>query len=81
MPAALGRLAFFGFGIEHPVAMHIGAASVLFIGVVFDLWRRGSVHRSYLWGGGFLLAVYGVRLLFANSSAWAAVAELILNLI
>jgi hypothetical protein len=80
LPAAFGRLFWFGLGIEHPAAMHIGADSFLLAGVLFDYRLGRRIHSAYLWGGGLLVGVHVLRLLVLESRAWFAVADWILRL-
>jgi uncharacterized membrane protein YozB (DUF420 family) len=78
MPAAFGRLFFFGFGIEHIAAMHLGANAFLLAGIMHDLWRGGRIHAAYLWGGSLLVGVHAGRVAWADSALWDAAAAWIL---
>ena len=59
-----GPLVFFGL-------------SFLFIvmGICYDLFSRGRVHRVYLWGGAVLVASVPLRLAISGTPAWRAFAQ------
>lgn len=55
--------------------------SFLFVvmGIGYDLFSRGRVHRAYLWGGAVLLASVPLRLAISGTPAWRAFAELLVG--
>ena len=77
LPAAFGRLsALVGGGL---LLMTIATDSFLVAGIAHDFLTRGRIHRAYLWGGAFMLAIHFLRLPAGNSKGWLAIADLLLR--
>jgi hypothetical protein len=59
-----GPLAFFGIGY-----------GLSLIGVAYDQWSRGKIHRVYYWGITLLLISVPGRLMLSTTGAWRSFAE------
>lgn len=49
--------------------------------VLYDVWSLGRIHRVTLWSGAFLIAVFEVRFLIADTTGWHAVATWVRGLV
>jgi hypothetical protein len=61
-----GPLAF--FGIAYITAL---------IGLAYDLWSRGRIHRVYYWGIPLLVLSVPGRLMLSTTTAWRSFAEFV----
>jgi hypothetical protein len=63
-----------------PVVPFSVAIGIVLMGVLYDLFTRGRVHRAYLWGGGGLVLSVPLRMVVSGTDAWKATAQLLINL-
>ena len=61
-----GPFAFFGI-----------AYSVALVGVAYDQWSRGRIHRVYYWGIPLLIVLVPGRLMLSSTTAWRSFAEFV----
>ena len=61
-----GPLAFFGIGY-----------GVALLGLAYDQWSRGRIHRVYYWGIPLLILSVPGRLMLSSTPAWRSFAELV----
>ena len=66
LPGVLPYGPFMFFGIAYGLAL---------IGVVYDQWSRGRIHRVYYWGIPLLLISVPGRLMLSTTAAWRSFAE------
>ena len=59
-----GPLAFFGI-----------AYGLSFLGLAYDQWSRGRIHRVYYWGIPLLILSVPARLMISSTPAWQSFAE------
>lgn len=62
----LGPLVFFGIGY-----------GLAFLGLAYDKWSRGVIHRVYYWGVPLLVLSVPARLFISTTAAWQSFAELV----
>lgn len=70
LPGIAGRNPLIFFGLEF---------LFLIAAMIYDLRSRGRVHRAYLWGGAFILALVPLRLAVMGTSAWHAFAAFLVR--
>ena len=63
-----GPLAFFGLSFVF-----------VLMGVVYDRFSRGRVHKAYVWGGALLVISVPLRLGLSGTPAWRAFAEFLVR--
>ena len=70
LPGVAGRNPLTFFGLEF---LFVIAA------VLYDVASRGRVHRAYVWGGAFILALIPLRIAVMGTGAWRAFAEFLVR--
>ena len=68
LPGILPYGPFAFFGIAYAFAL---------IGVAYDQWSRGRIHRVYYWGIPLLMISVPGRLMLSTTAAWRSFAELV----
>ena len=66
LPGVLPYGPFAFFGIAYAFAL---------LGVAYDQWSRGRIHRVYYWGIPLLLIAVPGRLMLSTTAAWRSFAE------
>jgi hypothetical protein len=62
--------------LQYGPLMFFGLAYALsLLGVAYDLWSRGRVHRVYYWGIPLLLISVPARLMLSGTAAWISFAR------
>ena len=56
------------FGIAYALAL---------VGVAYDHWSRGRIHRVYYWGIPLLVMSVPARLMLSTTGAWRSFAEFV----
>lgn len=62
------------------VTFSVLADSLLVLAMLRDLRVRGSIHRSYFWAGGPMVAIHAIELAAITSPAWQALSRILLGL-
>lgn len=60
---------------HHPLRFFGVADLILLVCVIFDIVRTRRLHPVYLWGGSFLVLSHPLRLEFAHTQIWLAIAR------
>jgi len=68
LPGILPYGPFVFFGIAYSVAL---------VGVAYDQWSRGRIHRVYYWGIPLLIVLVPGRLMLSSTTAWRSFAEFV----
>ena len=66
LPGVLPYGPFMFFGIAYALAL---------VGVAYDLWSRGRIHRVYYWAVPLLVISVPGRLMLSSTGAWHSFAE------
>lgn len=68
LPGLLAYGPFMFFGIAYALAL---------VGVAYDQWSRGRIHRVYYWGIPLLVISVPGRLMLSTTPAWRSFAEFV----